>query len=334
MPFLIDGHNVISALTDIDLEDPHDEAKLVLKLRAWAGHFRRKAFIIFDGGIPGGYSPELSRNNLHVIFAARRHSNADNIIRERLQHLRDTPNWTVVSSDLEVLDNAREAGARVMTAQKFAEQLERGWVEEKEKPEAPAAGEIEEWLEIFGEVEDILDEPKPQRQAQAASTEKGAEAETAASASPTLPEESRMTRTERPIGEQLGLPPETYTPPPRSQRKPEQDTQKPTYISEEEVEVWLEVFHDEPEPPPAPKKRPSRKRPRRKRPLAVDKETPTPEAQKAEAKRKRRKKLKRKWLHTKARQAPVESDEDSDSAELSDEDIALWHRLYGEEPGE
>ena len=61
MPFLIDGHNVIAALPDIDLEDPHDEAKLVLKLRAWTGQARRKAIVIFDGGIPGGYSTTLSK---------------------------------------------------------------------------------------------------------------------------------------------------------------------------------------------------------------------------------------------------------------------------------
>ena len=56
MPFLIDGHNVIAALPDIELEDPHDEAKLVFKLRAWTGRERRKAIVVFDGGVPGGYS--------------------------------------------------------------------------------------------------------------------------------------------------------------------------------------------------------------------------------------------------------------------------------------
>ncbi len=42
MPFLIDGHNVIAALRDIDLDDPDDEAKLVMKLRAWSSRVRRK----------------------------------------------------------------------------------------------------------------------------------------------------------------------------------------------------------------------------------------------------------------------------------------------------
>ena len=72
MPFLIDGHNVIAALPDIDLEDPHDEAKLVLKLRAWTGRERRKAIVVFDGGIPGGYSRTLSTVSVRVVFAARR----------------------------------------------------------------------------------------------------------------------------------------------------------------------------------------------------------------------------------------------------------------------
>ena len=107
MPFLIDGHNVIAALPDINLEDPDDEAKLVVKLRAWSGRGRRKAIVVFDGGIPGGPSRVLSSPEVRVVFAARPHSTADRIIKERLGALPDAPNWTVVASDREVLDNAR-----------------------------------------------------------------------------------------------------------------------------------------------------------------------------------------------------------------------------------
>ncbi|MBN1248933.1 MAG: NYN domain-containing protein, partial [Anaerolineae bacterium] len=85
MPFLIDGHNVIAALHGIDLEDPDDEAKLVLKLRAWSSRVQRKAIVIFDGGIPGGFSRTMSTADIGVVFAARYHTNADRIIDERLR---------------------------------------------------------------------------------------------------------------------------------------------------------------------------------------------------------------------------------------------------------
>ncbi len=112
MPFLIDGHNVIAAPGDIDLDDPDDEAKLVMKLRAWSSRVQRKAIVIFDGGLPGGFSRTMSTVDIGVVFAARYHTNADRIIDERLRSSPDAPNWTVVSSDHEVLDRARAKGAR------------------------------------------------------------------------------------------------------------------------------------------------------------------------------------------------------------------------------
>ena len=36
MPYLIDGHNLIAKLPDIDIADPNDEAKLVTRLRGFA----------------------------------------------------------------------------------------------------------------------------------------------------------------------------------------------------------------------------------------------------------------------------------------------------------
>ena len=44
MPYIIDGHNLIHYLDDIQLDDPHDEAKLALKLRGshvWAFYLSR-----------------------------------------------------------------------------------------------------------------------------------------------------------------------------------------------------------------------------------------------------------------------------------------------------
>ncbi len=151
MPYLIDGHNVIAALPDINLEDDNDEAQLVLKLRAWTSRIRRKAIVIFDGGITGGPSPDLSSPTVRVVFAARFHTNADRIIRERLQALRDAPNWTVVSSDHEVLDQAELAGAKTLSAQLFAEQLNLPPTPEKEKPEYVSPAAVNGWLEIFPE---------------------------------------------------------------------------------------------------------------------------------------------------------------------------------------
>lgn len=50
MPFLIDRHNVIAALPDIALEDPDDEARPVVKLRAWSGREAAQRYFIGSAG--------------------------------------------------------------------------------------------------------------------------------------------------------------------------------------------------------------------------------------------------------------------------------------------
>lgn len=275
MPFLIDGHNVIAALPDIDLEDPDDEAKLVVKLRAWSGRERRKAIVIFDGGIPGGPSRVLSSPEVRVVFAARHHSTADRIIKERLSALPDAPNWTVVSSDREVLDNARMTGAKTLSAQEFVERLNQTLEVEKEKPEGVSVAEVEAWLEVFETAEsppalELTPAPepslasKPPSTAHAVSKKQAQRAKQRAleQATPQMP----PSRTTRSIAEQMG---ESLPPPPKRE-KPAGYGGKPDEVSPEEVESWLEVFHDAPESVPPPESKPQAK-PRQPKPPVVKK---------------------------------------------------------------
>lgn len=260
MPFLIDGHNVIAALPDIDLNDPHDEAKLVLKLRAWSGRERRKVFVVFDGGIPGGYSRELSTYNVKVTFAARRHTIADRIIMQRLSKLRDTPNWTVVSSDYEILNYAVSLGAHVMTAQDFAEKIEHSWKQEQEKPEVIPASEVKEWLKIFGEVDVVESTPRIKVNPPAPKVP----------SSPEKPTYSQV-RTTRSLGQQVGMAEQETS---SQQRSPE--SSKPEYPEDDEVTAWLEIFQDVPDTPapakPQSVQSTSKRRHRQRETLTVKKE--------------------------------------------------------------
>jgi hypothetical protein len=215
-----------------------------------------------------------------VIFAARQHTNADRIIHARLHRLRDAPNWTVVSSDHEVLDSAREVGARVLTAQEFAEQLQVTLTIEREKPEALTAGELEEWLEVFGDAEDIPIPPSAQAKAARAAADPTPPAPPVGKRPTRPPARPKLTHTERTLGEQVDLPMPDDVPPDKVQSPiPDADQieGKPTYPSDREVEAWLDVFEEPPEPEPVPPpSRPKRKPKsrRRKRDLAVDKENP------------------------------------------------------------
>ena len=336
MPFLIDGHNVIAALRDIELEDPDDEAKLVMKLRAWSARVRRKAIVVFDGGLPGGPSPTLSSADVKVVFAARHHTNADRIIGERLKQLPDAPNWTVVSSDHEILDDARMIGARTLTAQAFAEDLERPPVAEKEKPDAISSAEVEEWLEIFQEP--LADEAEPSQLPTATSGEAGQQSPPKAPRPrrrrPTLPQPST-----RSIAEQIGL---DLPPDPEAG----QVTHKPEAPSRAEVEAWLQVFHDDPESAIPPPKLPERK-PRITKPtLPVVRKSGTlseaevaswlsvfdegkstsPGTETAEPATRPLQEQSKLAKHRK-KLAPAEGEDD---VTLSEDDLELWHRLFGD----
>jgi predicted RNA-binding protein with PIN domain len=373
MPFLIDGHNVIAALPDVDLEDPDDEAKLVVKLRAWTGRERRKAIVVFDGGIPGGPSRVLSSPEVRVVFAARHRSTADRIIKERLSSLPDAPNWTVVTSDHEVLDNARMVGAKTLSAQEFAERLNQSLEVEKEKPEGVSAAEVETWLEVFETTVEnavapealppapqtsLAPEPPPASTplstAHTVSKKQARRAEERRAMERSTPEMPPV-RTSRSIAEQMGMP----TPSQPKREKPAGYGSKPAEVSPEEVESWLEVFHDAPEnaPPPKPK---LQAKPRQPKPLVVKKhgalsneeveswlevfgdepETPTqppasapekpgkrsstqdkPKREDSRPSQARLVKRKRKLVHT----------EDKGPSDLSKEDEELWFRLYGHE---
>lgn len=160
MPFLIDGHNLIAALPDLQLDDPHDEVWLVLRLRLWAARAGRKAVVVFDRGLPGGKSRALSGGGVEVIFASQVHSSADAVIRERMRRLRNPRGWTVVTADREVQAAARAVGAQVLTSQAFVTQLMPPTPPETapDKPEELSPAEMAEWLALFPEP---AEEPAP-----------------------------------------------------------------------------------------------------------------------------------------------------------------------------
>jgi predicted RNA-binding protein with PIN domain len=155
MPLLIDGHNLIGRLPDLRLDDPDDEAKLVARLRAYCVHTGKRATVVFDRGLPGGRSRELSDGRLEVVFAAAGHI-ADGILRERIHRARDPRGLVVVTSDRQVVAAAQARGARVMRSEEFAARLsaprpvDGGEVNHEEKDVHLSAEEVEEWLDLFG----------------------------------------------------------------------------------------------------------------------------------------------------------------------------------------
>ncbi|MGD8604265.1 MAG: NYN domain-containing protein [Anaerolineales bacterium] len=152
MPYIIDGHNLIGALPNIDLADPDDERQLIQLLETFIQASGKRLVVHFDRGTVGQPDPMGSgRLEIHFAGAPR---NADQTIDAYLRRLGgEAKNWTVVSSDRAVQVAARASGAKVMSSRQFARHLSTVPTERltDEKPEPQLdAEEIEKWERLFG----------------------------------------------------------------------------------------------------------------------------------------------------------------------------------------
>ena len=123
MSLLIDGHNIIGSgvLEGISLEDENDEELFVSRLRVWRSNYRGKMTVIFDRGIVGGASRELSGGGVEVIFA-RNPQEADDWIRRRIQ--RRPQGLIVVTNDWALRDEAKMYDIETWEAEEFIRRME------------------------------------------------------------------------------------------------------------------------------------------------------------------------------------------------------------------
>jgi predicted RNA-binding protein with PIN domain len=152
MPYLIDGHNLIAQMPGFSLSDPDDEVQLVLRLRQFAAHKRQKITVVFDHGIPGGWSRDLSTGPVKVVFAGS-HTNADRVILERIREAKTPTDIKLVSSDGEIRRAAEARRVQVITSQDFAASLSKPTPSELHRDARENLqldkDEVKEWMRVF-----------------------------------------------------------------------------------------------------------------------------------------------------------------------------------------
>jgi predicted RNA-binding protein with PIN domain len=154
MPYLIDGHNLIPKIPGVNLGDIDDEVHLIKVLQDFCRSRRTRVEVYFDNAPPG--EARTQKHGQVSAYFVRRERTADDAIRSRLKNLgKAARNWTVVSSDQQVAAAAREAGAKVLSADEFSfEQLSNPAVQEV-TPEVDAElslnpDDVEDWMRLFG----------------------------------------------------------------------------------------------------------------------------------------------------------------------------------------
>jgi predicted RNA-binding protein with PIN domain len=131
------------------LEDPDDEAKLVLLLRSYRARTGKRISVVFDPGATYAVT-EISRSGgIEVIFAPHG-SSADALILRRVRKSRDPRRWLVITSDQSLMHKVAGWGARTMSADEFAEELmARPEVVDDWKDVSLSEQEVNHWLSLF-----------------------------------------------------------------------------------------------------------------------------------------------------------------------------------------
>jgi len=149
VPILIDGHNLIGRVPGISLHDPNDEEKLARLLSSYRSRTGKAVTVVFDPGGAFGLPRRRRLGGVEVEFAPHG-SNADRVIRRRVQKSHSPGEWLVVTSDRELAEAVGRLGARVQSAEAFASNLA-GSTETppdwRETP--PSPDEVDTWLALF-----------------------------------------------------------------------------------------------------------------------------------------------------------------------------------------
>ena len=149
MPILIDGHNLVGRLSQLSLEDPDDEEKLVSLLKSYRARTGKAITVVFDPGGAFALSQKRRRGGIETVFAPHG-SSADAVIAKRVRRSRNPRDCLVVTSDRNLAETVAGQGARVRSAEDFARELSPlrdrspDW---KDVP--PSAEEVETWLSLF-----------------------------------------------------------------------------------------------------------------------------------------------------------------------------------------
>ncbi len=150
MQYIVDGHNLIPKV-GLRLNAEDDEMKLVEMLREFCRIKKSRVDVYFDGA-PPGYANVRKFGYVTAHFV-RRGRTADQAIHARLRKMgKDAKNWIVVSSDHEVQTSARSVGAKRISSNEFARDVQDAKFAVYENPTEDkklSKGEVDAWLKLF-----------------------------------------------------------------------------------------------------------------------------------------------------------------------------------------
>lgn len=142
--YLIDGNNVIG-----QRDKAAARQQLLRELAHFAQRQKKRLVVVFDGAPEINIADGSSYRGVKV-FYARAGSDADHRILEFVERERNRKALTVVTSDLQLRNQVRAHGVRVVRAGEFRRMLEQAFDERSESPPRVRDDELSEWMRYFG----------------------------------------------------------------------------------------------------------------------------------------------------------------------------------------
>lgn len=145
---IIDGHNLIGAMKNLNLNDPNAKEKLLKILDKYQKILNCKIIVVFD--CKTNYSYELGRYENIDIYYPSVNESADDIIKHLIDKKRNRYEISIISSDNEIKNYAKKMRVSNQSSNSFIKEIDKilsANIEEKEKYLDPLS--IEEWIKLY-----------------------------------------------------------------------------------------------------------------------------------------------------------------------------------------
>ncbi len=161
---LVDGYNLAHKHPEISLWlKKGDTEKTIQLLISWLqsgpGRKHSKIILVFDGK-RGNFNRQHYSSNIKLIFS-KKPQTADDIIRDFIRNAENPSDWTVVSSDNEIIYTSQDHGAHTIKSETFLDQYSRNPKSKNKRPNNstekynPENIDVDYWLKQFGDDKEL-----------------------------------------------------------------------------------------------------------------------------------------------------------------------------------
>lgn len=148
---LIDGYNLLHQMPEIrsEMDQNPDGARsrFLHRLSAYAQTVHASLTVVFDGA----QSPHAKFPRIKISFS--KNETADAVIKRMVDKPHRVQKPLVISSDLEIVNFARQCGAKTLSSQEFVKEItafKPKKMKYEKKYEAPMSSkEVKEWMDLF-----------------------------------------------------------------------------------------------------------------------------------------------------------------------------------------